>query len=664
MPSSRRPSRTRRLLLAALGVGFAALCTHCGPDEPAPEEFPQSRADRLRAKLEADTGIKWMVYGDTKADDVRVIAPIGRHALEGDTADAKVRRFLTRYGSEMGAGDATAQQLTGEETSDPSGLTTVRMPIKHPRSRHVVFDRTAVGITDAGGNLVYLLPPFLERLPDVPDSPTLSEQDSVERARSHLLSVCHDLDRPLDGAAVALGVEPSVTPPRLAYRVGFSVVGTDCAAPEVSVDGATGAILWQVDRAPALQSDGNWGARAYLLKEAESKALKLDVSYQSGSYQLISESLPAKVKTMTPAGNVIASPFINAFDVLDVAAGAAVDAHYGVSKAVEYLASVHGRNGIDGSGGQVPVFVHDNVAAPNNARWVPGRGIVFGDGDYAPARAKSGWQPPTGATYYPFSTGIDAAGHELMHGIVAATSKLEPGGESGAVNEAVADAFGLALEHWLYPDTSKDRFLIGERITVSGNGVRDVRAPKLDRLPVDPCKVDPEHDRCVHKNLGPGNLAWTIMTVGDPTKSVHPPIGWEASAKLWFFSATHLSEKSGYRELAVAQLGAAFAWTGWGSSTLSAVGCAWEAVGAFNASELASLGVRCPATLELAKPVASSCRDVVDGLVCAESPAALAYVCKGGQISGSVVCGDLQKACAPGPGRKASTDAAGALVCQ
>ncbi len=278
MPSSRRPSRTRRLLLAALGVGFGALCTHCGPDAPTVEEYPQSRADRLRAKLEADTGTKWMVYGDPKVDDVRVIAPVGGVQVEGDTPEAKVRGLLTRYGRDMGAADSAGQQLAGETSPDPSGLTAVRIPIKHPRAKHVVFDRHAVGVLGRGGELVYVMPPFLESLPDVPDVPTVEASVAEARAKAHLQARCHELLGDLDRSTSSLGVDPALTPARLVYRIGYTVVGADCTAPEVTIDAETGAVLRVEDRGSTLRAKGSSGSRAYLIGDSSSRDIELDIT--------------------------------------------------------------------------------------------------------------------------------------------------------------------------------------------------------------------------------------------------------------------------------------------------------------------------------------------------------------------------------------------------
>jgi len=55
----------------------------------------------------------------------------------------------------------------------------------------------------------------------------------------------------------------------------------------------------------------------------------------------------------------------------------------------------------------------------------------YGDGD--------------GASYGPLVS-LDVAGHEMSHGLTAATAKLNYSGESGGLNEATSDMFGTSVE--------------------------------------------------------------------------------------------------------------------------------------------------------------------------------------------------------------------------
>jgi len=684
MPSSRRPSRTRRLLLAALGVGFAALCTHCGPDEPAPEEFPQSRADRLRAKLEADTGIKWIVDGDRARNDVRVLVPTDRFVPRGSDSAARVVGMLREHAPDMGVDDVDARVGEASSSTDPDGATTVRVSIRHPRTGHRVLDREAVAIVANDGRLVSMSTPFRDDLPDVPSSAKVTEAEAIRISNDRVAAACAAATASAP-STVELGVD--LEHGKLVYRLDYPVATEACAAPRVVVDATSGLVVAVRDTASGFMVKNHTGSRFHVLGETNDRK-EISVSRPSASYALVSSDGPTRIETLDfRTRRVFESPFAEVFDVTaptlgaNTTLGAAIDAHYAVWRAANYFAEVHGWRGLDGKGAGVRVYAH---AAPlgitNNAFFARGVGILVGDGN--------------GGSVMPFGAALDVMGHEYAHGIIA-NANADPSkgplggtGESGAVNEAIADALGAAFEHALLPDEEVANLLFGERAhkpNSTPSSFRDLANPVHPSMPLTPCPdikdakgtvvgreaPSPKNDNCfVHDNGGVGTKAWAMMThggvgpKGDVEVLWNQRLGWEDSASLWFHAATHISAGATYGDLAATQVGQALSRWGLGSPQVMAVACAWRAVGAFHPLSLLSVVCPVPSTTSAARPPASSCQDVVDGLVCAESPTALAYVCKGGQISGSVVCGDLQKACAPGPGRKAATDAAGALVCQ
>jgi Zn-dependent metalloprotease len=117
----------------------------------------------------------------------------------------------------------------------------------------------------------------------------------------------------------------------------------------------------------------------------------------------------------------------------------AISAHYNASKAFDYFYLKHGRNSINNQGGNVVSFI--NVADPNsgsnmdNAYW-NGRAIFYGNGNTA---------------FKPLSGGLDVGGHELSHGVIQNSANLRYNGESGAINESMADIFGCSIDSldWL-----------------------------------------------------------------------------------------------------------------------------------------------------------------------------------------------------------------------
>jgi bacillolysin len=115
-----------------------------------------------------------------------------------------------------------------------------------------------------------------------------------------------------------------------------------------------------------------------------------------------------------------------------------VSAHVNAGVAYEYFRTKHGRNSIDGNGGTIysMVNVPDETGQPlDNAFW-NGKFMSYGNGNV-------GFKPLAGS--------LDVAGHEMTHGVVENTANLEYQGESGAINESMADIFGSMMDpaDWL-----------------------------------------------------------------------------------------------------------------------------------------------------------------------------------------------------------------------
>ncbi|MFJ7074013.1 M4 family metallopeptidase [Streptomyces sp. NPDC098781] len=130
----------------------------------------------------------------------------------------------------------------------------------------------------------------------------------------------------------------------------------------------------------------------------------------------------------------------------------AVDAHWAAGKVYDYFRDKHGRDSLDGRGMTVNslVGVTDYGQPYVNAFW-DGQKMVYGTGD---------------AEYRPLSAAMDVVGHEMTHGVIEHTANLVYAGQPGAVNEAVADYFGNAIEADVYgvPVTDPDSGLLGERL--------------------------------------------------------------------------------------------------------------------------------------------------------------------------------------------------------
>lgn len=681
MRSVGRLRLTRPVTLTALGALLTLAGVHCGRDEPEAPTYAGSRAERLAARLEADTGVKWIVDGDRSRDDVRVLVPTARYVPKGSDPAAQVVGMLHDYGPDMGVDDPDARIGAASSVIEPEGAT-VRVSLRHPRAGHRVLDREAVAIVANDGRLVSMSAPFRDDLPDVPSSAKIGESEAIRVADDRVASACAAETTPTP-STVEFGVD--LEHGKLVYRLDYPIATESCAAPRVVVDATSGLVVALRDTASGFMVKNHTGARFHVLGEINDRK-EISVSRPSASYALESSDGPTQVATLDfRTGRVFESPFAEFFDVTaptlgaNTTLGAAVDAHHAVWQAANYFATVHGWSGLDGRGAGVRVYAH---AAPqgitNNAFFARGVGILVGDGN--------------GGSVMPFGAALDVMGHEYAHGIIANASAdpkkgpLGGAGESGAVNEAVADALGASFEHAILRDEEVANLLFGERAhkpNSTPSSFRDLANPVHPSMPLIPCPEikdpkgvvigregpTPKNDNCsVHDNGGIGNKAWAMMTAGGvgPRGDVEVPwdqrLGWEESASLWFHAATHLYAGATYSDLAGTQVGQALYRWGFGSPKLMAVACAWRAVGVFHALSLVS--VTCPApTTTAARPKAEACAAIGEGLYCSPTPN-LAYQCKSGQIAGSRICRDLKQTCVAGADGRASLDARGDLACR
>ncbi len=131
----------------------------------------------------------------------------------------------------------------------------------------------------------------------------------------------------------------------------------------------------------------------------------------------------------------------------------AVTAHANLRTIFDYFFKVHGRNSIDGEGGDV-------VSAIRNAGWDFDKD---GKSDGADNAMWNGvfMQFGIGTKNRPMSNALDITAHEWTHGIINKTANLEYKFQSGALNESFSDVFGAMID-------TKD-WTMGEDVISPGN---------------------------------------------------------------------------------------------------------------------------------------------------------------------------------------------------
>lgn len=134
----------------------------------------------------------------------------------------------------------------------------------------------------------------------------------------------------------------------------------------------------------------------------------------------------------------------------------ATDAHWGAEITYDYFKNSFGRRSYDNNDAKLLSYVHYS-ANYDNASW-DGSRMRYGDGNQ----------------FKPLVS-VDIAGHEMAHGVTGNSSNLVYNGESGALNESFSDIFGTCIE--FNNKGSKANYRIGEEITTSGNGLRNMANP-------------------------------------------------------------------------------------------------------------------------------------------------------------------------------------------
>ncbi|MFF5706068.1 M4 family metallopeptidase [Streptomyces sp. NPDC012794] len=257
---------------------------------------------------------------------------------------------------------------------------------------------------------------------------------------------------------------------------------------------------------------------------------------------------------------------------------AAVDAHYGAAVTWDFYKSELGRNGIAGDGKAAYSRVHYGNAYVN-AFWSDSCFcMTYGDG--------ANNQKPL--------TSLDVAGHEMSHGLTAATAKLNYSRESGGLNEATSDILGTSVEFFANNSSDAGDYLIGEKIDIRGNGtpLRYMDKPSKDGVSADYwSKTVGRLD--VHHSSGVGNHFFYLLSEGSGAKTVNgvsydsptydgstvAGIGRTKAYKIWYKAlSTYMTSTTNYAGARTATLQAAADLYGASGPEYQQVAAAWKAV--------------------------------------------------------------------------------------
>ncbi len=137
-----------------------------------------------------------------------------------------------------------------------------------------------------------------------------------------------------------------------------------------------------------------------------------------------------------------------------------VSAHYQAGICYDYYEKTFGRKGLDGMGGTMLSVVNVTAGGQkmDNAYW-NGQLMAYGNGNVLFSK--------------PLAAALDVTGHEMTHGVVQSTANLTYQDQSGAINESMADVFGVLID--------RSNWTIGEKVVnisyFPSGALRDLEDP-------------------------------------------------------------------------------------------------------------------------------------------------------------------------------------------
>jgi Zn-dependent metalloprotease len=211
---------------------------------------------------------------------------------------------------------------------------------------------------------------------------------------------------------------------------------------------------------------------------------------------------------------------------------AVLEAYDGLGATHEFFARVFRRNSIDGKGLRLDATVRYGERF-QNAVW-NGWQLICGDGD--------------GHVFGRFTASVGVIAHALTHGVTQCSAALGSHDETGALNEHLADAFGIMVLQYTLGQRAKDSdWLIGTELfspAFAGCALRSFALPGsaydhplLGRDPQPSHMRDyvetGESDDGIHINSGILNHAFYLaaMTLGGNT--------WEVLGRIWYVALTN-----------------------------------------------------------------------------------------------------------------------------
>jgi bacillolysin len=490
-------------------------------------------------------------------------------ASAGSRNEHTARQFLRRNAGLLRVQDPDAELNLASQEGDGLG-------------KHLRFNQSYRGLPvwpaglrvhlDPAGNVNLLDGSYAPTPAGVAVEPKVTADEAIERAKALLKN-----------SAQAEATQPELiiyaslqAPPRLAWRFDLSVRLTE--AWLFVVDALNGRILHRSTRihdanVVGAGVDQTGTTRALNVWQQEGTYFLSDTSKKmfDGGFDPLQD--PHGVITVTDArgrsveevwGNPVFLITSSQHNLWDIPAG--VSAAFNFSQTYDYYLERHGRNSLDGNGGNVTAIVR--VGGYANASWHGNlRVMLFGD-------VKA------------YAASLDVVGHELTHGVTENTAGLIYENQSGALNESMSDIFGEMVEARA---RGQNDWLIGSELDkpirnmknpgaiIIGNTGRGFPSKMSEFLNMDNTP-DTDHGG-VHFNSSIINHAFYLLAEGLPEA-----IGRGDAERIFFRNLTqHLQAQSQFIDCRLGCVASAEELFGANSTQARATAAAFDAVEIFAA---------------------------------------------------------------------------------
>jgi Zn-dependent metalloprotease len=260
---------------------------------------------------------------------------------------------------------------------------------------------------------------------------------------------------------------------------------------------------------------------------------------------------------------------------------AAVNAMWGLMNTYDTMKNVLGWQSLDGANTATYIAAHVNTAYDNAYYDDTCRCMYIGDG----------------SSFYSLGS-IDVIGHEMGHGVTAATSNLTYSGESGGLNESASDINGEMVEAYARNGgtgtvvPAGNDWMMGKEISKTGTPLRWMYKPSKDGASPN-AWTSTIGNLDVHYSSGPNNRMFYFLSQGSSSTSssdyyssyltktplAMTGIGNDKAYRIWFrANTTKFTASTNYADARAKVLLAAQELYGVGSKEATAVQRAYAAI--------------------------------------------------------------------------------------